>query len=179
MQKKLNKLDAQFLIIDVQEKLVNMLKDKTCAAKSEILAKTANIMQLPVIITEQYPKGLGQTIPTVKDNLPDNAKYFEKVSFSAIDDKFLEKELTKKQIVIFGIEAHICVLQTAIALLNKGFEVFVVKDACASRNDYEFSLAIERLSSAGAVITCCEMVLFELLETAKNPDFKAVQALIL
>lgn len=179
MQKKLNRLDAAFLIIDVQEKLVNMLKDETMAKKSGILAKTANIMQLPVIVTEQYPKGLGSTIPEVKDNLPSNTKYFEKVAFSALKDELLEKELTKKQIVLFGIEAHICVLQTAIALINKGFEVFVVKDACGSRNEYEFNLAMERLSEAGAIITCTEMVLFELLETAKNPDFKAVQALIL
>lgn len=179
MQKKLNKLDATFLIIDVQEKLVNMLKDKTVALKGEILAKTANIMQVPVVVTEQYPKGLGSTISEVKDNLPSDAKFFEKVAFSALDDELLEKELTKKQVILFGIEAHICVLQTAIALINKGFEVFIVKDACGSRNDYEFNLAIERLNAAGAIITCTEMVLFELLETAKNPDFKAVQALIL
>lgn len=179
MQKKLNKVDTTFLIIDVQEKLVNMLKDKTVAQKSEILAKTANIMQLPVIVTEQYPKGLGSTISEVKDNLPSDAKYFEKVAFSALNDELVEKELTKKQVVLFGIEAHICVLQTAIALINKGFEVFVVKDACGSRNEYEFNIAMERLSLAGAIITCTEMVLFELLETAKNPDFKAVQALIL
>ncbi len=179
MQKKLNKIDTTFLIIDVQEKLVNMLKDRTVAQKSEILAKTAKIMQLPVVITEQYPKGLGSTISEVKDNLPSDAKFFEKVAFSALNDELVEKELTKKQVVLFGIEAHICVLQTAIALINKGFEVFIVKDACGSRNEYEFNIAMERLSAAGAIITCTEMVLFELLETAKNPDFKAVQALIL
>ncbi len=179
MQKKLNKIDTTFLIIDVQEKLVNMLKDSTVAQKNEILAKTAKIMQLPVVITEQYPKGLGSTISEVKDNLPSDAKFFEKVAFSALNDELVEKELTKKQVVLFGIEAHICVLQTAIALINKGFEVFIVKDACGSRNEYEFNIAMERLSAAGAIITCTEMVLFELLETAKNPDFKAVQALIL
>ena len=88
------------------------------------------------------------------------------------------KKSGRKQIVLCGIETHICVHQTAAALIREGFEVFVVKDACASRKKYEFEQGIERMKDCGSHITCCEIVLFEWLKTSKHPNFKEIQALI-
>ena len=106
---------------------------------------------------------------------------FEKTSFNALEaDGVLEKikAFNKKQIVICGIETHICVHQTAAALLREGYEVYVIKDACASRSKYEFKQGIELMASNGVKVSCVEIVLFEWLKTAKNPCFKEIQALI-
>ena len=124
-----------FLVIDIQEKLVNMLKDTSIKEHSIIVAKAAGIMNIPTIITEQYPKGLGNTIQDIKNAIP-NALYIEKTNFSAFEEiKNLIIETGKTQIVICGIETHICVLQTAFDLYNNGYETFVIKNACGSRND--------------------------------------------
>ena len=171
--------NSTFLFIDIQEKLVGMLTKNKCAKKAEILAKTAKILGIKTILTEQYPKGLGSTIPDIKYCLPDNARYFEKTSFNALDTQGIEEALhCTKNIFISGIETHICVYQTAIALLQKGFNVFVVKDACASRETDEFKAGINLMEKEGAKILTTEMVIFEMLKSSKHPNFKEVQALI-
>lgn len=180
MKTTINPNEAIVLIIDVQEKLVKMLQDETIGKNAVKIAKAAGILNVPTIITEQYPKGLGFTLEEIKTALP-NAKYFEKTSFSALnEDGFKEsiKAQNRKQIVIFGIETHICVLQTAFDLLNEGYDVYVVQNACGSRADSDKEAALRRLIHAGAQIVTVEMVLFELLKSSKNPDFKTVQALI-
>lgn len=171
--------NSAFLFIDVQEKLTGMLRKDKCAKKAEILAKTAKILNIKTILTEQYPKGLGETIPTVKYNLPDNAKFFEKTSFNALlTDGVAEAVGDVKNVFIFGIETHICVYQTTLALLDKGYNVFVVKDACASRETDEFKAGINLMEKEGAKILTTEMVIFELLKSSKHPNFKEVQFLI-
>ena len=173
--------NSLLLIIDVQEKLVKMLEKDDIVKKVSNLTKTANILSIPVVVTEQYPKGLGSTISEVASEFPENTSVYEKVSFNALlTDGVLDKikSYGKKQIVICGIETHICVHQTAAALMNEGFEVFVVKDGCGSRNKYEFKQGIELMQSNGAKISCVEIILFEWLKSAKNPHFKEVQALI-
>ncbi len=172
--------NSLFFIIDVQEKLVAMLNEDEVRNSSIKLAKIAKILNIPTIITEQYPKGLGSTIIEVKENLS-QADFFEKTYFDALkDEKILNaiKSYNKKQIIIFGIETHICVLQTAFNLLNKNYEVFVVKNACGSRNSENKEIALKRMERAGAQIVTEEMVLFELLESSKHPNFKEVQNLI-
>lgn len=169
-----------FLIIDVQEKLVNMLSDLTVKDNAIKLAKTAEILSLPVIISEQYPKGLGETIPEIKQACV-NADYIEKTSFSIFNqENFVDllKSKNKKQVVLFGIETHICVLQTAFDLANNGYEVFVVNSACGSRNEDNKALALNRMEQNGIQIVALEMVLFELLKSSKHQNFKEVQALI-
>lgn len=173
----INNNNALVLIIDVQEKLVNMLNDENIKADAIKIAKAAGILNIPTVITEQYPKGLGSTITEIKDVLP-NAKYFEKTHFSALKENGFKELLTKKQIILFGIETHICVLQTAFDLLNNGYEVFIVKNACGSRLEENKELALQRLRHAKAQVVTTEMVLFELLEGSKHPNFKEVQALI-
>lgn len=173
--------NSLLLLIDVQEKLVNALDKDVIVKRVYNLVKSAKLLSIPVVVTEQYPKGLGVTVPSVADELPEDASVFEKVSFNALDaDGVLDKikSYSKKQIVICGIETHICVHQTAAALLREGFEVYVAKDACASRSKYEFKQGIELMQSNGAKISCMEIILFEWLKTAKNPCFKEIQALI-
>lgn len=180
----MNTLDQNnclLLLIDVQEKLVAMLEKNTVVRKSTTLLKTANILDIPSIITEQYPQGLGKTVDFVSEHIKENTTMFEKTAFSALkDDGFLEKlkSFGKKQIIIGGIEAHICVHQTVADLIENGFEVYVVKDACASRKKDDFKSGIKLMEQNGAKISATEAVLFELLKTSKHPNFKEVQALI-
>ncbi|MBQ9245729.1 hydrolase [bacterium] len=179
----MNTIEAEnvlLLIIDVQEKLIKMINNPNIEKNTIILAKTAGILKLPVIITEQYPKGLGSTINEIKNSI-DNAIYIEKTNFSAYKEtNFIEniEKQNKKQIIIYGIETHICVLQTAFDLLNKGYEVFVVQDASGSRTDENKNAALRRLIHAGCQIVTTEMVIFELLKSSKNPNFKEIQSLI-
>ena len=171
--------NSAFLFIDVQEKLVNMLQKDKCAKKAEILAKTAKIINIKTILTEQYPKGLGSTIPSVKYSVSDNAKFFEKTSFNALQTEGVKEAIGEvKNVFILGIETHICVYQTALALLAQNYNVFVVKDACASRDTDEFKAGINLMEKEGAKILTTEMVIFELLKSSKHPNFKEIQAFI-
>ena len=179
---QLNLEDSLVLIIDVQEKLLNAVFNKEqVEKKSAIIAEAAKILGIPVVVTEQYPKGLGNTIPAVKDALAEDTEIFEKTAFSALNnEEILEdiKKHNKKQILIFGIETHICVSQTTAALRELGYEVSVIKDACGSRAEEEYLAGLERMKDNGAYIVTTEIALFEWLKGAKHPNFKAVQALI-
>lgn len=169
--------DSLVLMIDIQERLVAALEKDVIVSKAQKIIDGAKLLDVPVFVTEQYPKGLGNTVVA----LPDNAEVVEKTYFNALLEEGLFdkiKAYDRKQIVIFGIETHICVYQTACALMEVGFEVYVVKDACASRNKYEFKMGIEAMRDSGAKISCVEMILFEWLQGAKNPKFKEVQSLI-
>lgn len=180
----LNTLDSLVLIIDIQDRLTTMLDEEVCAQmieNSQKLIAAAKVLGIDTIVTEQYPKGLGQTIQGIRDTLGEKYMPVEKTAFNALlEDRFLStiKSHNKKQIVICGIESHICVLQTAVALIKEGFEVYVVKDVCASRKKSEFKCAMELLRQNGAKICSLEIVLFGWLKGAKCPYFKEVQALI-
>ena len=169
------------LVIDIQEKLVSSLENNNIVNKVACVVKAANILNIPTLLTEQYPKGLGDTVFQVKDVLGETSVILEKTSFNALLEEDIAnkiKEFGKKQIVILGIETHICVYQTALALIDAGYEVFVVKDACASRREYEFLQGIDSMRDNGAKISCLETVLFEWLKTSKHPMFKEIQAII-
>lgn len=169
--------DSLVLMIDVQERLVGALEKNVIVEKAQKIVDGAKALEIPVLVTEQYPKGLGHTVVT----LPDGVEIVEKTYFNALLEEGMLNKIKaygKKQVIIFGIETHICVYQTACALMEAGFEVYVVKDACASRNKYEFKQGIEAMRDNGAKISCVEMILFEWLKGAKNSKFKEVQALI-
>ncbi len=178
----LNEKTSQVLIIDVQERLLNAAFNKqTLEKKSVILSSAASILGIPVIVTEQYPKGLGNTIQPIKDALGEGAAYFEKTSFSAIENPNIASAVDKsarKQIVLFGIETHICVSQTANALISKGYDVTIISDACGSRAECEHTAGLERMKENGAHIITTEIALFEWLKSARHIKFKEVQALI-
>lgn len=176
----INQENAILLIIDIQEKLVKMLSSEEVKNSSLKIAKACDILEIPSFISEQYPKGLGETIPELKESLT-CANYLEKTSFSVAHtfaNKLLDLNINKKQVILFGIETHICVLQTAFDLLNMGYELFIVKEACGSRNEEDKQSALRRLIHAGAQIVTVEMALFELLKSSKHPNFKEVQSLI-
>lgn len=178
----LNTEESLVLIIDVQEKLLNAVFNKeSLKKKADIVARTSKILNIPVIITEQYPKGLGSTIESIKEGVAEDSKFFEKTAFSALENQEIIEAIEsseKKQIVVFGIETHICVSQTVEALINEGFEVVVIKDACGSRVEAEYLAGLERMKDNGAFIVTTEIALFEWLKSSKHPNFKEVQALI-
>ena len=179
----LNQEDCLVLIIDVQERLLNAIFNmEMVSKKSEIIAKTASALDIPVFVTEQYPKGLGPTVATLVESLKaDRTKFFEKTSFNALFDLNLLSELKqtgRNQVILFGIETHICVHQTAAALVENGFDVHVIRDACGSRTPEEYQAGISRMKENSVHISTAEIALFELLKSAKNPKFKDIQALI-
>ena len=173
--------DCLLLIIDVQEKLVGALKKDLVVNKTATLAKAAKILGIPVVVTEQYPKGLGNTVTQVANELPEGTKFIEKTDFSAFATEGFKELLDgygKEQVIVCGIETHVCVHQTVNDLMDEGYAVFVPKDACASREKEEFKAGIDSMRDHGAIISTVEISLFELLKSAKHPSFKEVQALI-
>lgn len=178
----LNLDDTILVVIDVQESLVRMLnKQEPVVKASSTLVRAMDIMGIPIIITEQYPQGLGKTVYDISTIIDNSTCIIEKTAFSAMQtNEFVEKirSYNKKNVIICGIETHICVYQTVVELLNAGYNTVVAKDACASRSTDCFKTGIELMKEAGAVISNVEVILFELLKTSKNPHFKAIQLLI-
>ena len=179
----LNIEESVLIIIDIQEKLVNAaFNGQALKKRASVLAKAANILNIPTIITEQYPTGLGLTINEIKDTLnTNNSNYFEKIEFNAFSNVTLLNELkakNRKQIILAGIETHICVRQTANELLKAGFDVSLAKDCCGSRSEDEHIAGLNIMKQEGCYIKTTEMILFELLKTAKHPNFKEIQAFI-
>jgi len=169
------------LIIDVQGKLAHLMSDKESLFENlQKIIKGAKILGIPILWTEQNPEKLGTTIPEISQ-LMSPIQPIPKRSFSCWDnERFVEKlrALNRKQVLITGIEAHICVYQTAVDLVNSGYEVQVVADAVSSRKAENKKIAIDRIRDIGAGLTCIEMVLFELLKVADGPKFKQILKII-
>ena len=178
----LNIEDTLVVLIDIQERLVGMLnKQEPIIKYSSILANASGIMNIPIILTEQYPQGLGKTIFPISSIIDENTPVIEKTFFSAMQSNEFKEQIQatgKKNIIIAGIETHICVYQTVIDLIKEGYNVVVAKDACASRSSDCFKTGIQLMKDAGAQISNVEIILFELLKTSKNSYFKPIQALI-
>lgn len=173
--------NSVLVIIDVQEKLVKAVGKYSPVDKACKMAEAAKILNIPVIVTEQYPAGLGETVCELKEKFTDVTPVIEKTAFSALltpEFKNILEKMGRKQVVIFGIEAHICVYQTILDLISSGYEVYFVKDASASRNKYEFKTCVELLKQTNTKITCVEITLFEWLKTSKHEDFKVIQSFI-
>jgi len=176
----IDKKKTVFILVDVQDKFIPVIKDiDKVISNSNILVKASDILNIPLVVTEQYPKGLGRT--SEKINLPDKKYLIEKVSFSCFGcDEFIKKikELKVDSIVLFGIEAHVCILKTALDALKNNLDVYVVADAISSRTDKNKSLAIERMCQSGVFIVSTEMILFQLLDKAGTEEFKKISNLI-
>ena len=176
MSWRLSAEEAGLLVVDAQEKLVAAVAEPTdWVKKLTILVEGAKILGLPICITEQVPSKLGKTMPVILKAAGNGCKPVAKTFFSAVDQG---KSLGKKRILVAGCEAHVCLLQTALALLEDEFEVWVVTDACSSRTERNRDAAFDRLAGAGAELLTTEMVAFEWLRHADHPQFRAVQALI-
>jgi nicotinamidase-related amidase len=185
LSRLLNAKDSVLVLIDIQDRLLAAMPDGVRGRVTEqanILLKVANRLAIPVVVTEQYPKGLGSTAAVIKANLLDSATTLEKTSFSCAKvDSFNEvlKQEGCNQIILTGMETHICVLQTAIELQERGYEVFVVEDAVSSRAKANQYNAIQRLRQNDISITNVESILFEWVGDAKHPDFKTLASLII
>jgi nicotinamidase-related amidase len=167
---------AAVVVVDVQDGFRSYDTFADVAAACGRLVEGAGLLDVPVIATEQYPKGLKHTAPEV--GLPDDAERVEKAVFSAVRaDGF--NLAGRNQVLICGIEAHVCVAQTALDLLDRGVAVQVVTDAVGSRHAHDREVGLQRLDRAGAVLTTVEAALLELCERAGTPEFKAVQKVIL
>jgi nicotinamidase-related amidase len=177
---KLDRGRAALAVIDVQEGFRPAVLDfDQVAGNVAVLVEGARILGLPVIVTEQYPKGLGATVPEVARHL-EGIEPIEKVCFSAFDADEFPVALgdDHDQVVLCGIEAHVCVNQTAEDLLATGREVHVVRDAVSSRTAENRELGLHKMERSGAVVTSVETALFELLRAAGTPEFKQVQELV-
>jgi nicotinamidase-related amidase len=173
----LDKEDAVLLIIDVQERLAPVIWEKERMLKNcGHLIELAKMITVPLIVTEQYPKGLGRTVPELQSILPEY-KPVEKTAFNCCGEPAFLTQLRKigrKKVLVAGMETHVCVLQTVTSLLNEGFIPHVVKDAVSSRTEANWSTGLEFLRDAGAVVSCTETVLFQLLKVAGTEEFKKI-----
>ncbi|MBJ6727823.1 hydrolase [Geomesophilobacter sediminis] len=173
---------AQLVVIDVQEKLCRAMDPEVLAKLTKnisILLDAAAELGIPTIATEQYVKGLGETLPELKEKLP--APALEKMTFSCCGgDGFMEQLAAsgRRQVILVGMETHVCVLQTALELLAEGYVVHLVSDAVMSRRKENWITAVTALAGAGAVITSTESVLFQLLRVAGTEAFKKLSKLV-
>ena len=175
----LERAKSLLLLVDMQERLVPAMADAAdVTARCGILLSAANALGVPVLASEQYPKGLGRTIPDLAALAP---RRLEKLEFSAYANSAIQDELSRAdrpQIVLAGVEAHVCVLQTGLELIEAGFQVFVAADAVASRRPESREVALHRLGRAGATLITAEMALFEWLRSAAAPEFRTISKLI-
>ena len=181
-EKILDAKHAAFLVIDMQEGFRGIIPDfAQVAANIAIFLQGAKILDVPVIVTEQYPKGLGRTADEILFALDPDTAPLEKTAFSSCGATgFLAslKELDIKQVIVAGIEAHICVNQTVHDLIDAGFQVHLLADCISTRYGVNKQAAYDKMTGSGAVPSTVEMALFELMRDAKHEHFKAIQALV-
>ncbi len=170
------------LLVDLQDKLFPLISQNERLLESvKKIIRGFRILDIPIVVSEQYPKGLGNTLMQITSLLGESYHPWIKTTFSCMDDpKFCNDHLTlpRKQWLVMGIEAHICVLQTVQGLCKAGKEVAVIQDGIGSRSEENFKIAIEEMKMMGARITSSETVLFELLKDSKHPEFKSIAHLI-
>lgn len=173
--------NSLLLLIDVQGKLAQLMHEREALFNQmQILLQGCQAIGLPVLWAEQVPHKLGPTIPALAQHLPEQ-KPIAKQTFSCLREGEFERTLKaskRRQLIVMGIETHICVMQTCLDALAEGYEVYIVADAVGSRSVDNKTQAIERLRQAGATITTTESILFELMIDAEHPAFRTIQKLI-
>ncbi len=178
--KILKKESTALLIIDIQERILNVMQNKENVIENTLkLVKGFKTLELPIYYTEQYPKGLGETADSIKKEIEGTA--IQKITFSCSGAGELFQELIKNdlsQIVLCGIESHVCVQQTALDLLHNGFQVDIAADATSSRKEMDYITALERMRNNGCEVTTTESILFELLTVCGTPEFKAISKIV-
>lgn len=174
---------SALLVIDVQERLVPAMPPDVAAAvlrNTEILIAAAREFSLPVLVTEQYPKGLGATVPAIQAALPDDCRPFTKIEFSccAAPGFPLQEAIGERDVILCGMETHVCVLQTALDLLSMGRRVFVAADATCSRAKLNWRAGLDIMRQAGAVVGTTEIFTFAMLGAAGSEQFKRISRLV-
>jgi nicotinamidase-related amidase len=174
--------DTLVVGVDYQEKLIPALSEKELLISNSVrLFEGLRELHVPVIMTEQYPKGLGSTAPAIKAAAGAEAKYLEKLTFSGLDTGAIRdaiKAFGKSAVILTGGEAHVCVMQMGIDLIAAGYTVAVVVDCVSSRTELSKRYGLERVKQEGAFLTTYESILFELLRSAEAPAFKAISKLV-
>jgi nicotinamidase-related amidase len=185
VRRVLNRENAVLVVVDVQERLVPAI-DKELYSRSlknfKIAIEAAGTLGLPIVLTEQYPRGLGHTVPDVLKAL-EGKKFerIEKVAFSCGRDELFLSAIAKtvrRQVILIGMEAHVCVYQTSVDLINAGYEVFVLDDAVSSRSLHNYRSGIAALRDAGAVVVSTETAVFQMMKVAGTPEFKKISSLL-
>ena len=174
---KIQNHNLLFIMIDVQEAFRGKAWNEELTIKNiSILNQSATILEIPIFITEQYPKGLGPTLPEVKIDCP----IYEKTQCSIFTDEIKEaiRRANCHQLVIYGEETHVCILQSVIDAVAEGYKCIVVADAVTSRTEMNRFYALERIKQEGGLIVTTEMLLFELVRDAKHPKFKEISKLV-
>ncbi len=172
--------DSLLLCIDIQDRLLQTMVEPARSRMIENtvrLLKTAQLLSIPVIYTEQYPQGLGATVDEIKEFIPEGSSHFDKTCFSCCaTENFLEtvRETRKRQIIVTGMETHVCVMQTVLELQEDGFEVFVADDAVCSQKMAHWKSALNRMRQTGITAAPTESLLFEWLRDSSHEDFKTV-----
>ena len=178
----LNRNKTALVVVDIQEGFRNAIPDfEDTASRASMAVRGFQILGLPVLVTEQYPKGLGRTAKEILLALPDDFKAFEKTAFSSCGaDMFVEtlRDSGAEQIVLCGLETHVCVNQTAHDLLDRGFQVHLLTDCVCSRFEHDKLAGLAKMQSSGVVPSSIEMAFFELMRDAKHEQFKKIQDLI-
>jgi nicotinamidase-related amidase len=169
-------------VVDIQDRLASVMSERQHVVRNtSLLIEAAKTLGLPMVLTEQYPKGLGPTVNELKEILPPGVKPVEKLHFSCCGEPaFLDalKKTGKKKVILAGMETHICVLQTTLGLLDEGYGVHLVSDAICSRKSSDYKSGLGMAREAGAVVTSTETVLFQLLEKAGTEEFKKISKLV-
>jgi nicotinamidase-related amidase len=175
---RLDPARTTLIVVDVQEAFAKAISNfEEVAEATATLVQGAAATDVPIVVSEQYPQGLGETVPAVADHLPEGTVPLDKVRFSAAEAEGFDLA-GRDQALLCGIETHVCVAQTALDLLSRDVEVHVVLDAVGSRTAENLELGLGRMEAAGAILTSVETALFELLGGSDHPAFKEVQALV-
>jgi len=178
----LDREKAMLVVVDVQQRLVPSMDPEVydkVRRSIDCMVRGAELLDVPVLATEQYPKGLGPTVPELAAAC--TGQVIEKLSFGCCGEPTFREHLRglgRSQVMVTGMEAHVCVYQTVLGLLEAGYRVHLLRDAICSRGKTDYLAALQNAASAGAVVTTTETALFQLLRTAAAPEFKAVSALI-
>lgn len=173
--------ETQCMIIDMQEKLLPaMFSGDECEERVGVLARGLRVLEIPLLITQQYTKGLGNSVPSVFEAAGTD-EFFDKRTFSCVHDDAILGALEERQrtnVLVCGVEAHVCVLQTCIDLKSRGFQPILLVDAISSRKKRDMDAAIERAIQEGVLTSTVESILFELTADSRHPKFKEISALV-
>ncbi len=176
--------NSVLLIVDIQTKLLNVMPEKAAEdilENSIRLSNAANLLNIPVFLTEQYPNGLGSTAEPLKQALHHSTTTFEKTHFSCLEANHFKNSLQntkRQQVIIVGQEAHVCILQTALELIAAGYQVHVLEDSVCSRKEEHKFYALQRMQQQGVIISNFESVLFEWLKDSQHEKFNELSALL-
>jgi nicotinamidase-related amidase len=168
------------LVVDLQEKLVPAIfENDRVVENASLLIECAKVLKIPILLTQQYPPGLGLTIRAIRDILPPALRPIEKIEFGCFNSPKFHAEIQKLKpqrntLLVAGIESHICVAQTVLGALEDGFHAHVASDATSSRTEFNWKVGLERMREAGALMSSSEMIIYELLSRSGTPEFKTM-----